>query len=71
MFFRGRKQQTLSMTLEGVLGPNGRLDEADAIPMAAPEAVCVNGAGELLASSGSERVSDSAMGQEARTLGKL
>ena len=53
MFFRGRKQQTLSMTLEGVLGPNGRLDEADAIPMAAPEAVCVNPDGELLASSGS------------------
>jgi hypothetical protein len=41
------------MTLEGALGPNGRLDEADAIPMAAPEAVCVDGAGELLASSGS------------------
>ena len=41
------------MTLEGVLGPNGRLDEADAIPMAAPEAICVNSAGELLVSSGS------------------
>ena len=54
MFFRGRKQQTLSMTLEGVLGPNGRLDDADAIAMPAPEAVCVNPAGELLASSGSD-----------------
>ena len=53
MFFRGRKQQSLSMTLEGVLGPNGRLDDADAIAMPAPEAVCVNPAGELLASSGS------------------
>ena len=53
MFFRGRKQQPLSMTLEGVMGPNGRLDDADAVPMAAPEAVCVNPAGELLASSGS------------------
>jgi hypothetical protein len=54
VFFRRRKQQTLSMTLEGVLGPNGRLDEADAMPIAAPEAICVNSAGELLASSGSE-----------------
>ena len=53
MFFRGDKQRTITMTLEGALGPNGRLDEADAIPMAAPEAVCVDGAGELLASSGS------------------
>jgi hypothetical protein len=54
VFFRGRKQQTLSMTLEGVLGPNGRLDEADAMPMAAPEAICVTPAGDLLASSGSD-----------------
>ena len=53
MFFRGDKQRTMTMTLEGALGPNGRLDEADAMPMAAPEAVCVDGAGELLASSGS------------------
>ncbi len=41
------------MTLEGALGPNDRLDEADAIPMAEPEAVCVDRAGELLVSSGS------------------
>lgn len=54
MFFRRRRQSTLSMTLEGVLGPNGRLDEADAMPIAAPEAICVNSAGELLASSGSD-----------------
>jgi hypothetical protein len=54
VFFRGRKQQTLSMTLEGVLGPNGRLDEADAMPMAAPEAICVTPSGDLLASSGRE-----------------
>ena len=54
MFFRSRKPQTLSMTLEGVLGPNGRLDEADAMPMASPEAICVTSIGELLASSGSD-----------------
>ncbi len=53
MFFRGDKQKTITMTLEGALGPNGRLDEADAIPMAAPEAICVDGGGQLLASSGS------------------
>jgi hypothetical protein len=53
MFFRRRKQEALSMPLEGALGPNGRLDEADALPMAEPEAICVNRDGQLLVSSAS------------------
>lgn len=54
MFFRSRKRDTPSMTLEGALGPNGRLDEADALPIAEPEAIAVDGAGQLLVSSGSD-----------------
>ena len=53
MFWRGRKQETPTMTLEGVLGPNSRLDEADATPVAKPEAICVDPSGALLVSSGS------------------
>jgi hypothetical protein len=52
MFFGRRKQQTPAMPLEGALGPNGRLDRAEAIAMAKPEAICVNREGHLLASSG-------------------
>lgn len=39
------------MTLEGVMGPNGRLDEADGMRVDAPGALCVSG-GNLLYSSG-------------------
>ena len=42
------------MPLEGALGPNSRLDDADALAIAKPDAVCVNRDGHLLASSGSE-----------------
>lgn len=40
------------MTLEGTLGPNGRLDEAVGMPIEAPDALCVNSDGRLLTSSG-------------------
>ncbi|MGE0503558.1 MAG: hypothetical protein AB7I79_17680 [Rhizobiaceae bacterium] len=40
------------MTLEGILGPNDRLDEADGVAVDAPEAVCVAPDGRLLFSSG-------------------
>jgi hypothetical protein len=52
MFFRRRKQETPAMPLEGALGPNGRLDDADAVAIARPEAICVNRDGQLLVSSG-------------------
>ncbi len=41
-----------AMPLEGALGPNGRLDEAEAIPIAGPEVICVTPDGQLLVSSG-------------------
>jgi hypothetical protein len=52
MFFR-RKLEALSMSLEGALGANGHLDDAEALPVSAPEALCVDRAGHLLVSSGS------------------
>src|SRR5579872_2942199 len=53
MVFRRRKQEAPSMPLEGALGPNGRLDEAEALPLPNAEAICVTRDGRLLASSGS------------------
>ena len=52
MFFQRRKPETPAMPLEGALGPNGRLDDAEAFPVAKPEAICVNRDGQLLVSSG-------------------
>ena len=40
------------MTLEGMLGPNGRLDEAAGMRVEAPDALCVMPDGRLLLSSG-------------------
>jgi hypothetical protein len=40
------------MTLEGVLGPNNRLEEAQAIGVEAPDALCVGPDGRLFFSSG-------------------
>jgi hypothetical protein len=53
MLFWRRKQEAPAMPLEGALGPNGRLDDADAVPIAKAEAICVNRDGRLLVSSGS------------------
>jgi hypothetical protein len=41
------------MPLEGALGPNGRLDQAEAFALPQAEAICVTRDGRLLASSGS------------------
>ncbi len=51
-FFRSRRQQPPTMTLEGMLGPNGRLDDAAGMKIAAPDALCVAADGKLLVSSG-------------------
>ncbi len=40
------------MTLEGMLGPNGRLDEARGIKVGTPDALCVAADGRLLFSDG-------------------
>ena len=50
--FRSRRQQPPAMTLEGVLGPNGRLDAAAGMRVEAPDALCAAADGRLLVSSG-------------------
>ena len=40
------------MTLEGVLGPNNRLEEARGIRVEAPDALCVGADGRLFVSAG-------------------
>jgi len=50
-FFKPRKSEPPAMTLEGVLGPNSRLDEAEAIAAERPDAVAVTADGHLLFSS--------------------
>ncbi len=52
MFFRPRRQQPPAMTLEGILGPNSRLDEAAGMSVETPDALCIVADGRLLASSG-------------------
>ena len=50
--FKPKKSEPPAMTLEGVLGPNSRLDEAAAIPVERPDALAVTADGQLLFSSG-------------------
>lgn len=51
-FFRSKPQQAPAMTLEGVLGPNSRLDDAAGLPVAAPAVLAIARDGHLLFSSG-------------------
>jgi hypothetical protein len=51
-FFRSKQQTPPAMTLEGVLGPNSRLDDAAGLVVAAPAALAVARDGHLLFSSG-------------------
>lgn len=53
------------MTLEGVLGPNGRLDDAAGMAVEAPDALCVAADGRLLFSSGSRVMALGAWGGAA------
>ena len=62
-WFRPRRKQLPAMTLEGVLGPNGRLDAAAGMRVEAPDAICVGADGRLLASSGSRVLAFGAWGQ--------
>lgn len=52
MLFAARKSAPPAMTLEGILGPNRRLDDAEGIAVQSPNAVCAGGDGALLFSSG-------------------
>ncbi|MCM2477080.1 hypothetical protein HGO38_26875 [Rhizobium sp. CG5] len=51
--FKSRAAEPPAMTLEGILGPNSRLDEAEAIAITRPDALAVSADGALLISSGS------------------
>ena len=59
------------MPLEGALGPNGRLDDADAIAVAKPQAVCVNRDGHLLVSSGASVLRIPQWGKEPEIWGRF
>ena len=63
-FFRSRRQEPPAMSLEGVLGPNDRLDEAEGIKLEAPEALCICPHGRLLVSSGASVLALDAWGRE-------
>jgi hypothetical protein len=52
MLFPTRRSAPPAMTLEGVLGPNTRLDDADAMKVDAPNAICATDGAGLLFSSG-------------------
>ncbi|PWV97789.1 hypothetical protein DFR52_106314 [Hoeflea marina] len=54
MFFRSRRQELPGMTLEGVLGPNTRLDDAAGRAVPLPRALVVLEDGRLLFSSGND-----------------
>ena len=64
MSFRSKARQAPDMTLEGVLGPNSRLDEAAGLSVAAPEAMCVAADGILFFSSGMTVLALQAWGAE-------
>jgi hypothetical protein len=65
--FRSRRQQPPTMTLEGMLGPNGRLDAAAGVKIEAPDALCVTADGRLLASSGARVLALAAWGSAPET----
>ncbi len=54
MLFARKVTEAPGMTLEGVLGPNNRLDEAMAIHAEKPEAMSISAEGHLLFSSGNQ-----------------
>lgn len=60
--FRSRRHEPPAMTLEGLLGPNSRLDEADAIDVEEPDALCVAPDGRLLFSAGRHVLASAAWG---------
>jgi hypothetical protein len=65
-FLRPGRRELPAMTLEGVLGPNGRLDEARGIEVDAPDAICAAVDGALLFSSGPRLMALDAWGAEPR-----
>ena len=71
-FLFGRKtSEPPAMTLEGVLGPNSRLDEADAMPAEQPDALAVTADGQLLFSSGHSVYALSRWGEAPKPWGRF
>jgi hypothetical protein len=66
-FFRSRRHEPPAMTLEGVLGPNGRLDDATGMTVDRLDALCVMADGRLLVSSGSNVLVLERWGGEAQS----
>ncbi|MBB3951065.1 hypothetical protein [Aureimonas jatrophae] len=65
MNFLARKRQAAPfMTLEGVVGPNQRLDQADAVSVQSPDTLCPLHDGRLLLSSGRQVLALNAWGGE-------
>ena len=71
-FFRSRRQEPPAMTLEGMLGPNGRLDDAAGISgRSSGRAVRQCRTAGLLVSSGTRVLALGAWGDEAETVGDV
>ncbi|MDP2119041.1 MAG: hypothetical protein Q8K28_03990 [Hoeflea sp.] len=64
MFFRSRREAPPAMTLEGVLGPNTVIDDAEGLKVEAPQALCVVDGSRLLISSGNAVLAISRWGDQ-------
>lgn len=70
-FFKPKKSEPPAMTLEGVLGPNSRLDDAAAIPAERPDALAATADGQLLFSSGHSVYALARWGEAPRPWGRF
>jgi hypothetical protein len=70
-FFKPRKSEPPAMTLEGVLGPNSRLDDAGSLPAERPDALAVTADGQLLFSSGHSVYALARWGEAPRQWGRF
>lgn len=70
-FFKPKKSEPPAMTLEGILGPNSRLDDAAAIPAERPDALAVTANGALLFSSGHSVYSMARWGEAPQPWGRF
>lgn len=64
MFFSSRKSGIPAMTLEGVLGPNTFIDDAEGMAFASPKALCRHVDGRLLVASNNAVLALSAWGKQ-------
>jgi hypothetical protein len=64
MLFRQAHKEPPAMTLEGILGPNSRIDDAQGAAVPEPKSVCLAADGSLLLSSGNRVLSLARWGDE-------